>query len=252
MRYDTVTGLYNDRHRGYSSSNGIFDSLNPTGFKPNSDNLYINVLNNPGGDIDPYGYDDVPHINNRPINIPPIDTKFPGIPQGTIVCNNHGQIIIPSGDDLRLIFKDGSYLYPQVINAAKPLNRHSKDDLLERGVGVDLFDDGSIRLGKPGSVGNPPKRTITPSNNRGTRNHIDFANLSNPPDGWTLIATIHTHPTDPNPISKDPADSPLDPINSNLPIGNSPRAPWLVIDSDNSIYLIGPGSRDGESNRRSR
>jgi hypothetical protein len=36
------------------------------------------------------------------------------------------------------------------------------------------------------------------------------------------------------------------------PIGESPHVPWLIIDSDNSIYLIGPNSRGGQPNRRSR
>jgi RHS repeat-associated protein len=252
MRYETNAGLYNDRHRGYSSLNGIFDSLDPTGFQSNSDNLYIHVSNNPGGDIDPNSYENVPQINIQPINIPPIDIKLLGLPQGAIVCNNPEQVIIPTGDDLRRKFKDKSYLYPEVINAAESLNELSKDDLLERGVGVYLFNDGSIRVGIPGYVGKSPKRTIISCNNIGTNNHINFTNLGNPPKGWTLIATIHTHPPDPNPIYKDPANSPLDPINSNLPIGESPRVPWLIIDSDNSIYLIRPGSRDGQPNRRSR
>ena len=39
----------------------------------------------------------------------------------------------------------------------------------------------------------------------------------NIPKGMMLIATIHTHPPDPNPRAANPANSEFDPQNSNLP-----------------------------------
>ncbi len=45
MQYDTITGLYNDWHRGYSSTIGIFLSLDPTEYQAGDSNLYRFVFN---------------------------------------------------------------------------------------------------------------------------------------------------------------------------------------------------------------
>ena len=56
----------------------------------------------------------------------------------------------------------------------------------------------------------------------GTHNWIDMDKTGYPPKkGWILIGTLHTHPPDPNPNVGDPATSPLDPDNSNQPVGAS-------------------------------
>jgi RHS repeat-associated protein len=56
MQYDTITGLYNDWHRGYNPNNGRFISQDPTGFKSNISNLYIYASNNITNNADYNGY----------------------------------------------------------------------------------------------------------------------------------------------------------------------------------------------------
>ena len=65
MQYDTITGLYNDWHREYSSSTGRFITIDPTGFLSNSLNLYIFGDNTPSYFTDSNGF----WVN------PPISTK---------------------------------------------------------------------------------------------------------------------------------------------------------------------------------
>jgi RHS repeat-associated protein len=55
MRYDTITGLYNDWHRGYSSTTGRFDSFDPMNFDAGDSNLFHNVYNQINNEIEPNG-----------------------------------------------------------------------------------------------------------------------------------------------------------------------------------------------------
>ena len=45
MRLDTITGMYNDRHRGYSARTVRFVSVYPTEINVDSSNLYLFVMN---------------------------------------------------------------------------------------------------------------------------------------------------------------------------------------------------------------
>jgi RHS repeat-associated protein len=69
MQYDTITGLYNDWHRGYSSSVGRFISIDPTSFKSGIQNLYEYASNNTLNIIDQSGFQDIIP------NLPPIPSK---------------------------------------------------------------------------------------------------------------------------------------------------------------------------------
>ena len=55
MQHDTITGMYNDWHRGYSASTGRFVSLDPIAFHSYDTNLYLFVENGPINNLDPTG-----------------------------------------------------------------------------------------------------------------------------------------------------------------------------------------------------
>ncbi len=61
MQYDTITGLYNDWHRGYSSWTGRFISQDPMGFAAGDSNIYRYIMNIPQIKEDPSGYGEQMH-----------------------------------------------------------------------------------------------------------------------------------------------------------------------------------------------
>jgi RHS repeat-associated protein len=69
MQYDTITGLCNDWHRLFSSSDGRFISIDPTSFNSSIQNLYEYASNNSLNIIDQSGFQDIIP------NFPPIPSK---------------------------------------------------------------------------------------------------------------------------------------------------------------------------------
>ena len=222
---------------GSSLGVGQFAGAPPLAFKGGDANLYRYVHDDPTDRVDPSGLEEEPPITFPPSNISPPASSRPSGPPGGFYIPNPGQVITPSGGMMR-----NPSSFPEVTGACNALKDLSSKDGRERGTGVYMNDDGDIMVGVPTRGG------IRPGNRIGSHNRIDLNPLGNCPKGWKLIATIHSHPPDPDPASKSPQNSPLDPDNSNNPVGNSPPVPWFVIDSDGKIYLIGPDIRGGARN----
>ena len=237
----------------------------PVGFDAGDPNLYRYVGNSPANYVDPFGLrNEQQPVDARkgegkerkpqndpssdPIKLDPIRIPPPSPPRPL------GGLPLPDPDVLAVpIAPTGNRLrdpeqFPEVTDACEELRRLSAMDPIERGVGVYQNRDGDIQVGIPSLDG----KEIVRENLRGLHDLINLNRLGNPPKGWRLVCAIHTHPPDRNPATKDPKNSPFDPVNSNGPIGRSPRVPWLVVDSDGEIHLIGPDARAGTPNSASR
>jgi RHS repeat-associated protein len=78
MQYDTVTRLYNDWHRAYSASDGIFISQDPNSFSSISANLYLFNFNSPINYIDITGF--IPFIGYQEPVTPTPQVPLPSSP----------------------------------------------------------------------------------------------------------------------------------------------------------------------------
>jgi hypothetical protein len=222
---------------GSSLGSGALGGADPLGFAAGDANLYRYVGNDPTDLVDPSGLEDAAPIKIDPIKISPPSPPLPSCPIGGINIPNPGQVIIPTGGMMR-----NPTVFPEVTGACNALRGLSAKDSRERGTGVYINSSGGIKVGVPARGG------IVTGNLIGGHDQIDLNPLGNSPKGWILIATIHSHPPDLDPTTKNPQNSRFDPTNSCGPVGNSPPVPWFVIDSDGKIYLIGPNIRNGAPN----
>jgi hypothetical protein len=216
---------------------GSLCEYGPLGFEAGDANLYRYVGNDPTDLVDPSGLEGEAPIKIDPIKISPPTSPLPSGPIGGINIPNPGQVIIPTGGMMR-----DPTVFPEVTGACNALRGLSAKDGRERAVGIYINGNGDIRVGVPGRGG------IVTGNLIGGHDQIDLNPLGNTPKGWILIGTIHSHPPDPDPTTKNPQNSRFDPTNSCGRVGNSPPVPWFVIDSDGKIYLIGPNIRNGAPN----
>jgi RHS repeat-associated protein len=69
MEFDSVTGQYYDNARWYGSATGRFDIQDPMGFAAGDADLYRYVANDPIGEVDPSGLEDVPEPRVTPVGI---------------------------------------------------------------------------------------------------------------------------------------------------------------------------------------
>ena len=244
MELDTVTGLYYDRARYYDAALGRFVGEDTSEFSSGDTNFYRYAGNSPVDNSDGTGNADDPVILvPRPIPSP-IPTLTPthggtsGAPLNTLIP--------PSGNMLR-----NPSNFPEVTEDANTLENLSRGDKLERGVGCYMNDQGDFFIGMVKN-GKLIKNNTGGKGGGGQAFQIELETLYSPPSGWFLVGVIHTHPPNANPASKNPQNSPLDPVNCNLSFGSSPAVPWLVIDSDNKIWLIGPDIRGGKPNSTAR
>ncbi len=233
MQYDTISGLYNDWHRVYSSKNGLFMRIDPIGLSSLDTNTYRYVNNNPTNYTDPKGLflEDGTEKNTPQIPFQGnIGFGNPDIPPAPPLVNTtaiNTTILPPTAAELGK--------NKLVINKIKVLMKKSyrNGTFQEWGCGILQDKEGYISFTNilSGPIGFPG---------------INLTQTLHVPKNQTLVGIIHTHP---RPIVSDPSTSPLDPRNSALPIfipGQNiptPAVPWLVGGNDGNIYSIGPPSR---------
>jgi len=268
MEYDSVTGQYYDRARWYTSVLGRFATQDPLGLSAGSANEYDYVSGAPTNSVDPSGELQLPPVG------PPSDPNLPGLGQDLNPAKLTGVgIDYYPGRGLPIVLPTHSWTPepPSIPDVKTLLNVQGPyfKDIRARGVlmfdatgsgtqrvretGAGIYFDtrsGTVQVGKmiygPFILVGPDGQLI----NAG----IDWSNLPAVPKYWVLIATIHMHPLVPGTtVLPSPADSPLDPTNSTLPVSPFRRpVPWIVVAPDPNNpgklvgYWIGPPSPGGK------
>jgi RHS repeat-associated protein len=244
MELDAVTGLDYDRARWFDSVGGKFIGRDPIGFGGGDANDFRYVKNNVINDQDTRGLQ-----AKSQETIQTFDPQNPGKLDPTKPMDFHGPELPdkrfhPTGQELA-----DPKLFPAIAAWNDALRDLSKTDLKERGYCVFKLKgipDKNIYRIIPTDTGGEFRINLNSSAT--TEKNSNFCPIAK----WSLEATVHTHP--PNPNGKpDPKDSPDDPKNANRPVGKSSEpVPWLVIGPDGTIFLIGPDKRGGPKSRESR
>ncbi|MDX2038137.1 MAG: hypothetical protein SFX72_15925, partial [Isosphaeraceae bacterium] len=142
----------------------------------------------------------------------------------------------PRGDELR-----DPTVFPYIHGQRVRLQRLSEEDYKERG----------FVIWKNLSKGHENRYVLTYTQ-IGSDFRINFNTAPKPKQtgNWKAAGTFHTHPST---GAGNPADSPLDPKNSNRTWGTKqPPVPWLIGDPLGTVWLIGPDYRGGSPNETSR
>ena len=227
MERDTVTGMNLAVNRVQNPGTGRWTSQDPLGFA--------------AGDADLYGY-----ANNNGVGDPDPSGLWPQPPS--------------EGVGLRLPFSTSLLPKPYRLPTTAELCENPKIQKWSLDI-LELSDSGPLNWGEYGVVvyqDNSTGNLFTGYYFRhppGQRNRISPYRQPHI-KGATAVCFIHSHPATVPPAAPSkpsPDDSPLDPDDSNLPLGVIPYSvPRIIIGPDGQLYMIGPESSGGSDNQNTR
>ena len=221
MEYDSVTGLTHGRARYYAFDYRAVYVSRPRGL-PCRGHQPVSLRGEPSNLhwTDPSGLLDEPST--------PISLRDPGGPAIWIPRPSGGAFLRRQAKNCGI----RQYI-PRSPTTCALLTKLSGNDLRERFLGVYMHQErGGIEIGVPYRIG-PGRRAIRSGNLLGTHIRVDDRWLQHSGRHDPRLRYSHTHPPYPDPAAEgNPANSPLDPVNSNEPVGTSSRVPWLVVGPD--------------------